>query len=125
MSDRAFLNETLNRRARTLAYLRPLFDIESNKGRYPDLPLDGLDLFRFASAVLDVIVTEMGGFHRGATFAQIFAAVLPPLRLALPEIMQIDGGRIVGFLLDQLTNERERDSFRIRSQCTTAEGGIE
>ena len=86
MSDRAFLNETLNRRARTLAYLRPLFDIEANKGRYPDLPLDGLDLFRFASAVLDAIVTEMGGFHRGATFAQILAAVLPQLRLAFSEI---------------------------------------
>jgi hypothetical protein len=125
MSDGAFLNETLNRRARTLAYLRPLFDIEANKGRYADLALDGLDLFRFASAVLDAIVTEMGGFHRGATFAQIVATALPQLRLALPELAQMDGGRIVGFLLDQLTNERERDSFRIRYQCTTAEGGIE
>lgn len=125
MSDRAFLNETLNRRARTLAYLRPLFDIEANKGRYPDLPLDGLDLFRFASAVLDAIVTEMGGFHRGATFAQILAAVLPQLRLAFSDIAPMEGGRIVGFLLDQLTNERERDSFRIRYQCTVAEGHIE
>jgi cell division septum initiation protein DivIVA len=125
MSDGSFLNETLNRRARTLAYLRPLFDIEANKGRYPDLPLDGLDLFRFASAVLDAIVTEMGGFRRGATFAQIVAATLPQLRLALPELAAMEGGRIVGFLIDQLTNERERESFRIRYQCTTKEGGIE
>lgn len=125
MSDGLFLSETLNRRARTLAYLRPLFEIEANKGRYPDLPLDKLDLFRFASAVLDAIVTEMGGFHRGATFAQIVAATLPQLRLALPEIEQMEAGRIVGFLLDQLTNERERDSFRIRYQCTTPDGGIE
>lgn len=125
MSDGNFLNETLNRRARTLAHLRPLFDIEANKGRYPDLPLDGLDLFRFASAVLDAIVTEMGGFHRGATFSQIVAATVPQLRLAIPNLAQMDGGRIVGFLLDHLTNERERESFRIRYQSVTDDGRLE
>ena len=125
MSDSSFFNETLNRRAKTLAYLRPLFEIEANKGRYPDLPLDQLDLFRFASAVLDAIVTEMGGFHRGATFAQIVTAVLPQLQLVLPDATATDTGRVVGFLLDQLSNERERDSFRVRYQCTTDAGRIE
>lgn len=125
MSGSLFLNQTLNRRAKTLAYLRPLFDLETNKGRHSNSSLEHLDLFRFASAVLDTIVTEMGGFHRGATFAQIVAGVFPQLRLALPELSQMDGGRIVGFLLDQLTNERERDSFRVRYQSTNEEGDIE
>ncbi len=125
MSNEAFLNETLNRRARTLAHLRPLFEIEANKGRYPYLPLEKLDLFRFASAVLDAIVTEMGGFHRGATFAQIRTTVLPQLRLALPDIDLETGGRVVGFLLDALTNEREREAFHIRYQSIAAEGTLE
>lgn len=125
MSDNSFFGETLNRRARTLAHLRPLFEIEANKGRYPDLPLDELDLFRFTSAVLDAIVTEMGGFHRGATYPQITAAVLSQLRLVIPDATAQDAGRLVGFLLDQLTNERERDSFRVRYQCTTDDGRIE
>jgi hypothetical protein len=41
-----YLRETLNRRARSLALLRPLFEMEVKKGRYPDLTLESLDLFR-------------------------------------------------------------------------------
>src|SRR5206468_8921668 len=79
MSETAYLRETLNRRAKSLAHLRPLFELEANKGRYAELPLAKLDLFRFASALLDVIVTEMGGFHRGATYEQILSALTPQL----------------------------------------------
>jgi len=96
MSDSAFLNETLNRRARTLAHLRPLFDIEINKGRYLELPLDGLDLFRPASAVRDAIVTKMGGFHRGPAFPRILAGMASELRLALTEIGPAEMGSIAG-----------------------------
>jgi hypothetical protein len=59
------LRETLNRRARSLALMRPLFDLETNKGRQPELNVQGLDLFRMSSVALDVVITEMGGFQRG------------------------------------------------------------
>jgi hypothetical protein len=117
-----YLRETLNRRARSLALLRPLFDLEFNKGRYPELGLNSHDLFRLTSAVLDVIITEMGGFQRGATYEQIFDAVLGQLR-------KIDQGtngqrcdRVASFLLDALTNERMRDSFRLEYQHEALNG---
>src|SRR5258707_10544610 len=78
--ESSHLRETLNRRARSLALLRPLFDLETNKGRYADMNLEAFDLFRFISAVLDVIITEMGVFQRGATYEQILAAVVTQLR---------------------------------------------
>jgi hypothetical protein len=70
-ADSAYLRETLNRRARSQALLRPLFDLESNKGRYAELALKSLDLFRFTSAVLDVIITKMGGLQRGAACLRV------------------------------------------------------
>ena len=125
MSETSYLRETLNRRAKSLANLRPLFDLEANKGRYPELPLAKLDLFRFASALLDVIVTEMGGFHRGATYEQILAALTPQLLQAVPDLDATKADRLASFLLDQLTNERERDAFRVRYQTSTPEGRLE
>lgn len=125
MNETSYLRETLNRRAKSLAHLRPLFEIEANKGRYSELPLVKLDLFRFASALLDVIVTEMGGFHRGATYEQILSAITPQLIQAVPDLDGTKADRITTFLLDQLTNERERDAFRIRYQISTPEGRLE
>ena len=125
MNETSYLRETLNRRAKSLAHLRPLFDLEANKGRYPELPLASLDLFRFVSALLDVIVTEMGGFHRGATYEQILSALTPQLRQAVPDIDATQVDRVAGYLLDQLTNERERDAFRVRYQTSTPDGRLE
>src|SRR6266568_1342300 len=125
MSETSYLRETLNRRAKSLAHLRPLFELEANKGRYPELPLTKLDLFRFASALLDVIVTEMGGFHRGATYEQILSALTPQLLQAVPDLDATKADRLASFLLDQLTNERERDAFRVRYQTGTPEGRLE
>jgi hypothetical protein len=125
MIENSYLRETLNRRARSLAHLRPLFDIETNKGRYPELPLTELDLFRFSSAVLDVIVTEMGGFHRGATYDQILSVLTPQIQQAVPEIDSLRVDRVTSFLLDQLTNERERDAFRVRYQTSTTDGRLD
>lgn len=119
-----YLRETLNRRARSLALLRPLFELESNKGRYPDLRLNSHDLFRLASAVLDVIITEMGGFQRGATYEQIFDAVTVQLRKVEPEIDTRSSDRVASFLLDALTNERARDSFRLQYQHEALDGRL-
>lgn len=125
MSEASYLHETLNRRAKSLAHLRPLFDLEANKGRYPDLQLEHLDLCRFAAAVLDVIVTEMGGFHRGATHDQILASLTRLLREAIPEIEPELANRITTFLLDHLTNEKQRDAFRIPYQTTNGDGRLD
>jgi len=119
-----YLRETLNRRARSLTLLRPLFDLESNKGRYPDLALESLDLFRFTAAVLDVIITEMGGFQRGATYEQILEAVTVQLQKTEHEVDSRRSDRLASFLLDALTNERIRDSFRLRYQHESFDGHL-
>lgn len=118
------LRETLNRRARSLALLRPLFDLENNKGRYLDMNLEAFDLFRFISAVLDVIITEMGGFQRGATYEQILHAVAMQLRKVELERQDNRADRVTSFLLDALTNERARDSFRLQYQHEAQDGQL-
>lgn len=118
------LRETLNRRARSLALLRPVFDLETNKGRYPELGLELLDLFRLISAVLDVIITEMGGFQRGATYEQLLDSVVTQLRKVEPELDPTRGDRITSFLVDALTNEKARDAFRLEYQHETPDGGL-
>ncbi len=60
-SDGSHLRETLNRRSKTLSYMRPIYELEANKNRYPELGLDRYDIFRLISAVLDTIITSMGG----------------------------------------------------------------
>ncbi len=118
------LRETLNRRARSLALLRPLFDVEANKGRHSGLGIERLDLFRLLSAILDVIITEMGGFQRGATYEQIMDAVMGQFGRLDDQVDELNEDRITSFLLDALTNEKERDSFRAQYQHETAEGQL-
>ncbi len=67
----------------------------------------------------------MGGFHRGATYEQILAALTPQLLHAVPDLDATKADRLASFLLDQLTNERERDAFRVRYQTGTPEGRLE
>jgi len=119
-----YLRETLNRRARSLALLRPVFDLEFNKGRYTELGLNAHDVFRLTSAVLDVIITEMGGFQRGANYEQILDAVVLQLHKVEAQIDEQRCDRIASFLLDALTNERERDSFRLQYQHEALDGRI-
>jgi len=123
-ADSAYLRETLNRRARSLALLRPLFDVESNKCRYAELALESLDLFRLTAAVLDVIITEMGGFQRGAAYEQVLDAVTVQLQKTEDEIDQQRSDRVASFLLDALTNERARDSFRLQYQHEVLDGRL-
>ena len=118
------LRETLNRRSRSLALMRPLFDLETNKGRQPELNLQGLDLFRMSSVALDVVITEMGGFQRGATYEQVLGEVAAQLRKVEPEA---DGQRcdqVASFTLDALTNERARDAFRLEYQHEAEDGRV-
>lgn len=107
-----------------MALLRPLFDLETNKGRRAEMNLEGFDLFRFISAVLDVIITEMGGFQRGATYEQILAAVVTQLRKVESELEPQRADRVTSFLLDALTNERARDSFRLQYQHEAQDGRL-
>ena len=123
-TESAYLRETLNRRARSLALLRPLFELEANKGRYPDLALESLDLFRFTAAVLDVIITEMGGFQRGAAYEQILDAVMIQLQKTERQVDARRSDRLASFLLDALTNERARDSFRLQYQQEASDGRL-
>ena len=67
----------------------------------------------------------MGGFHRGATYEQILSSLTPQLIQAVPQIDAVLYDRITSFLLDQLTNERERDAFRVRYQTSTTAGRLE
>ena len=102
--------------------MRPLFELEANKNRYGELGLDGFDLFRLTSAVLDVIITEMGGFQRGATYDQVMRLLDAETRKLDPTIDAVRVDRITSFLLDALTNERARDAFRLEFQYE-AQGG--
>lgn len=119
------LRETLNRRARSLTYMRPIFDLEVNKGRQVELPLAQFDLFRLTSAVLDVIITEMGGFQQGAAYEQILDGMVEQTKAIQPPIDRKTADRITSFVLDCLTNEKARDSFRLEYQHEASDGRID
>ena len=118
------LRETLNRRARSLAYMRPIFELETNKGRQVDLRLGDYDLFRLTSAILDVIITEMGGFQRGAAYEQILEGMVEQIRAISPGVDGVTFDKITSFILDCLTNEKARDSFRLSYQHEADDGRI-
>jgi len=118
------LRETLNRRARSLTYMRPIFELEANKGRQADLRLGDYDLFRLTSAILDVIITEMGGFQRGAAYEQILEGMVEQIRVIGPEVDGVTSDKITSFILDCLTNEKARDSFRLSYQHEAEDGRI-
>lgn len=120
----SFLRETLNRRARSLTYLRPIFELDANKGRQVDLSLGQYDLFRLTSAILDVIITEMGGFQQGAAYEQIFDGMVHQFKAIGPSVDRAVVDRITSFILDCLTNEKARDSFRMEYQHQTEDGRI-
>jgi len=118
------LRETLNRRARSLTYMRPIFEWEANKGRQADLGLANYDLFRLTSAILDVIITEMGGFQRGAAYEQILEGILEQIKEIGPGVDGVIVDKVTSFILDCLTNEKARDSFRLSYQHETEDGRI-
>ena len=118
-------DSTLDRRAKSFALLRPLYDLDANKGHYSELQVDRLDLFRIASLVLETIITEMGGSRHGASRHQIGVAVAGEIQKSSPEIPSATRDRITEFVLDHLTNEKARDSFRIPYQRATEEGKVE
>jgi hypothetical protein len=119
------LDNTLDRRARSFALLKPLYDLDANKGHYGELQLDSLDLFRIASVVLETIITEMGGSRQGALREQIGAAVAQEIGKSSPGIPASSREKITEFVLDHLTNEKARDSFRIPYQRATDDGKVE
>ena len=118
-------DSTLDRRAKSFALLRPLYDLDANKGHYSELQVDRLDLFRIASLVLETIITEMGGSRQGASRHQIGVAVVGEIQKSSPEIPSATRDRITEFVLDHLTNEKARDSFRIPYQRATEDGKVE
>jgi hypothetical protein len=120
----SYLRETLNRRARSLTYLRPIFDLEANKGRQVDLSLGQYDLFRLTSTILDVIITEMGGFQQGAAYEQILEGMVQQITAINPSIDRVTVDKITSFILDCLTNEKARDSFRMEYQHEAENGQI-
>lgn len=119
-----YLRETLNRRARSLTYLRPIFELEANKGRQADLLLGKYDLFRLTSTILDVIITEMGGFQQGAAYEQILEGMVQQIKAIDPSIDRVVVDKITSFILDCLTNEKARDSFRMEYQHEAENGQI-
>jgi flavin-binding protein dodecin len=118
-------DSTLDRRAKSFALLRPLYDLDANKGRHTELQLDQLDLFRIASVVLETIITEMGGSRQGALRHQIGAAVAQEIEKSAPATPAETRHNITEFVLDHLTNEKARDSFRIPYQRATEDGKVE
>lgn len=118
-------DSTLDRRAKSFALLRPLYDLDANKGHYSELQLDRLDLFRMASVVLETIITEMGGSRQGALRHQIGAAVAQEIEKSSPAMPAATREEITEFVLDHLTNEKARDSFRIPYQRATDDGKVE
>jgi hypothetical protein len=118
-------DSTLDRRAKSFALLRPLYDLDANKGHYSEFHFDQLDLFRIASVVLETIITEMGGSRQGALRHQIGAAVAQEIEKSAPAIPAVTRERITEFVLDHLTNEKARDSFRIPYQRATDDGKVE
>jgi hypothetical protein len=118
-------DSTLDRRAKSFALLRPLYDLGANKGRHTEFQLDQLDLFRIASVVLETIITEMGGSRQGALRHQIGAAVAQEIEKSAPATPAETRHNITEFVLDHLTNEKARDSFRIPYQRATEDGKVE
>jgi len=124
-SDGSHLRETLNRRSKTLSYMRPIYDLEANKGRHPDLGLDRFDTFRLIAAVLDTIITSMGGFLRGASVEQLIDSVQLQVRQTDPSVDAKTIDKITSLLIDGLTNEKARDSFRLQYQLEGPDGKLE
>jgi hypothetical protein len=124
-SDGSHLRETLNRRSKTLSYMRPIYELEANKNRYLELGLDRYDIFRLISAILDTIITSMGGFLRGASYEQLMDAVQGQIRQtdSTCDTKTID--KVTSLLLDGLTNEKARDSFRLQVQLEGPNGKLE
>ena len=118
-------DSTLDRRAKSFALLRPLYELDANKGRHAELQLEQLDLFRIASVVLETIITEMGGSRQGALRHQIGVAVAQEIEKSAPSITAETRHSITEFVLDHLTNEKARDSFRIPYRRATGDGRVE
>jgi hypothetical protein len=104
--------------------MRPLFELEANKSRQMDMDLGRYDLFRLTSSILDVIITEMGGFQQGAAYEQICQGMAEQLKAIDPLVDQVMIERITKFILNCLTNEKARDSFRLEYQYETDDGKI-
>jgi hypothetical protein len=124
-SDGSHLRETLNRRSKTLSYMRPIYEMETHKNRYPELGLDRYDIFRLISALLDTIITSMGGFLRGASYEQLMEAVQSQIQQTDSVLDTVIIDKITSLLLDGLTNEKARDSFRLQVQLEGLDGKLE
>jgi hypothetical protein len=116
--------EAINRRARAMALARPFFALEQGKG-HSDLDLAPFDLGRVALVVLDCVIVEMGGARRGATYERIIEAVRPGLKACQPQSTASDVDRVTSYVIDALTNERERGPFRAEYQVQGDDGAVQ
>jgi len=105
--------------------MRPIYDLEANKNRYPELGLDRYDSFRLISAIFDTIITAMGGFLRGASYEQLMDAVQNQIRRTDSTYDTTTVDKITSLFLDGLTNEKARDSFRLQVQLEGLNGKLE
>jgi len=122
----SFERDAINRRAKHMAIARPFYALEDSKGYAvkgnEGLDLSPFDLRRVALVILDCLIVEMGTASRGASYETLFRAVRPTLLAARPECSDSEADKITSYVLDALTNEREREAFRARYQVQDAEG---
>lgn len=121
----AYLRETINRRAKTLVTLVPVFDAQRNAGHTSVRGLAEIDVLRAIAEVLDLVITEMSGPWGGMAYEDLHAAALPRLRGLSPALSDDELGEILRYLVDQLLNQKERHSFRLRYQYENEDGTLE
>lgn len=119
-----FLRVTINRRARNLAVLTPIFDLQRIKSTVTSVPVSQVDVLRVVAEILDVVITEMSGRWSGVTHEDLLEKVSPRVARAA-ELGQAEAEAVVGYVVDGLLNQKARDSFRVRHQVEHEDGRVE
>jgi hypothetical protein len=123
--------ELINRRARNFALSAPFIELEQNKLRVDHRHLlEHVDLFLVASAMMDTVITEMGGLDGGSTYARILESVEPVVMKAATAngkaLSPTDVDKVVSHVVDYLSQSNHPQGiFRREYMALTLDGGVE
>lgn len=121
----SYLRETINRRAKTLVTLIPIFDLQRNALRSTTTGAAAIDHLRATAEVLDAVITEMSGPWGGVSYEDLTLAIVPRLRALSPELTAEEAESILRSIVDGLLNQKERRSFQLRYQYEREDGTLE
>lgn len=121
-----YLRETINRRAKTLVTLVPVFDLQRNAPRTTSTDaLASVDLLRATAEVLDTVITEMSGPWGGVSYEDLRQEIAPRLHAFNPKLSSEGIDTILRYVVDALLNQKERHSFRLSYQHERDDGTLE